>query len=305
VASARQCIGTAHELGMVRYLDVYGWIYLGGAFIMADRALNAYASEAGHWYLPDGTPFYTYTNKYGEEKNVTLRQARPKLAVPSYSMISGCAAAPQLDRWKINQVLLAGAALPRDDFEGDQAWMDRVLARSRETSETARDLGTIIHGCIEKHLCGESVPVGYGEYVLGAIEGVDMWCGLEGIRPERSFCHPLGFGGKCDVHKKPSIDLNDTHNGYVADFKTKDFTADRLPDVYDNHFMQLAAYREGFEMPQARCAIIYVSTAVPGLTHLVEVEQAELERGWGMFCALLTYWQHKNRYFPTQQALAA
>jgi hypothetical protein len=263
------------------------------------------ATEAGHWYLPDGSPFYTYTNKYGEEKNVTLRQARPKLAVPSYSMISGCAAAPQLDRWKINQVLRAGAALPRDDFEGDQAWMDRVLARSRETSETARDLGTIIHGCIEKHLCGESVPVGYGEYVLGAIEGVDMWCGLEGIRPERSFCHPLGFGGKCDVHKKPSIDLNDTHNGYVADFKTKDFTADKLPDVYDNHFMQLAAYREGFDMPQARCAIIYVSTAVPGLTHLVEVEQDELERGWEMFCALLTYWQHKNRYFPTQQALAA
>jgi hypothetical protein len=305
VASAPHRIGIAHELGMVRGLDVYRWIYLGGVFIMADRALNAYASEAGHWYLPDGSPFYTYTNKYGEEKNVTLRQARPKLAVPSYSMISGCAAAPQLDRWKINQVLLAGAALPRDPLEGDQAWMDRVLARSRETSETARDLGTIIHGCIEKHLCGESVPVGYGEYVLGAIEGVDMWCGLEGIRPERSFCHPLGFGGKCDVHKKPSIDLNDTHNGYVADFKTKDFTADKLPDVYDNHFMQLAAYREGFDMPQARCAIIYVSTAVPGLTHVVEVEQDDLERGWEMFCALLTYWQHKNRYFPTQQALAA
>jgi hypothetical protein len=266
---------------MVHDLDVCCWIYLGSVFIMADRALNAYASEAGHWYLPDGTPFYTYTNKYGEKKNVTLREARKVFAAPSVTAIIRCAATPALEKWK------------RDNPD----W--------QEISETARDTGTIIHGCIEKHLCGESVQVGYGEYVLGAIEGVDMWCGLEGIRPERSFCHPLGFGGKCDVHKKPSIDLNDTHNGYVADFKTKDFTADKLPDVYDSHFMQLAAYREGFDMPQARCAIIYVSTAVPGLTHLVEVEEAELARGWEMFKALLSYWQAQKNYAPTQEELAA
>jgi hypothetical protein len=234
------------------------------------------ATEAGHWYLRDGTPFYTYI-KDGKERNVTLREARIVGAGPSVTAIIRCAASPALEKWK------------RDNPDWE------------EISGTARDIGTAIHGCIEKHLCGAEFDVTYRPHVEGALVALDDWCGEDGeIRPERSFYHPLGYGGKCDVHKKPSIDINETHNGFVADFKSKDFTADNLPSVYDNHFMQLAAYREGFEMPQARCAIIYVSTSVPGLVHLVEVDEDKLARGWEMFKALLTYWQHQKRYVPQQ-----
>ncbi len=263
------------------------------------------ASEAGHWYLPDGTPFYTFLNKRGEEQNVTLRQARPMNAGPSVSMIMGCASSWALTNYFIQQRLSAAATEPpRGPEEGEQAYMDRIDAKAREHSETARDLGTAIHGCIERCLGNEEFDAEYHDHVVGALGALDEWCGEDGeLRQERSFYHPLGYGGKCDVHKRPSIDLNDTHNGFLADFKTKDFTADNLPGVYENHFMQLAAYREGFEMPQARCAIIYVSTSVPGLTHLVEVEEKELARGWEMFKALLAYWQNQKRYVP--QALAA
>jgi hypothetical protein len=41
VASAPHRIGTVHELGMVYDLDVRGWIYLGGVFIVVDRGLSA------------------------------------------------------------------------------------------------------------------------------------------------------------------------------------------------------------------------------------------------------------------------
>jgi hypothetical protein len=98
----------------------------------------------------------------------------------------------------------------------------------------------------------------------------------------------LGFGGKCDIHK----------DGFVADYKTKDFGRDDLPDVWDDHAMQLAAYREGFDMPDARCAIIYVSTRVPGLTHTIEIPKDDLVRGWEMFLTLLEFWKLKNRYEP-------
>jgi hypothetical protein len=60
--------------------------------------------------------------------------------------------------------------------------------------------------------------------------------------------------------------------------------------------MQLSAYRQGFNMPEARCSIIFVSTKVPGLTRMVEVSQEELELGWGMFCDLLSFWKKKNRF---------
>jgi hypothetical protein len=263
---------------------------------------GAVATEAGHWYLPpNGVPFYTIEGKNGEQRNVTLRDARRVGAVPSVTTIIRCADAPALTRYYINQALLAGCAIPRDELEDDKEWMARVLAKSKEHSEIARDAGTAIHGNIEK--CLMQQPYEWSYHVDGAIATLEEWCSLEELRPERSFYHPLGYGGKCDVHKKPSIDLDETHNGFVADFKSKDFAADNLPNVYDNHFMQLAAYREGFEMPQARCAIIYVSTSVPGLTHLVEVDEANLQRGWEMFKALLTYWQHQKRYVP--QALAA
>jgi hypothetical protein len=239
------------------------------------------ATEAGHWYLPpDGVPFYTIIGKDGAERNVTLRDARKVGAVPSVTTIIKCAASPALEKWK------------RDNPD----W--------QEVSEKARDAGTAIHGNIERWLCAGPCDTEYWAHVKAAGAALKDWSGpLDEIRPERSFYHPLGYGGKCDVHKKPSIDLNDTHNGFVADFKTKDFTADKLPDVYDNHFMQLAAYREGFDMPLSRCAIIYVSTSVPGLTHLVEVDEVSLARGWNMFKALLTYWQHQKRYAP--QNLAA
>jgi hypothetical protein len=244
------------------------------------------ATEAGHWYLPDNSPFYTIVGKNGKVRNVTLRDARPVNAAPSVSMIMQCAAAPALVNYFKNQVALAAWENPREADEAAQAYMNRILACSREHSETARDKGTAIHGDIEKSLV-ETVWIPSPE-AHAAIEALGKWCGHGGLYCERSFYHRLGFGGKCDVHKP----------GFVADFKTKEFTADNLPSVYDNHAMQLAAYREGFNMPNARCAIIYVSTKIPGLTHLVEIDQDELGRGWEMFKTLLSYWKLKNNYYP-------
>jgi hypothetical protein len=265
---------------------------------MADNRVSmTVATEAGHWYKPDNTPFYTYINKNGEEKNVTLREARKVGAAPSVTAIMGCASSWALTNYFIQQRLSAAASEPpRGPEEGEQAYMDRIDAKAREHAETARDAGTAIHGEIEKALT-ETVWMPRPE-AHAAIQTLGEWCGLDALRPERSFFHPLGYGGKCDVHKKPEISLEETHCGFVADFKSKDFTADNLPRTYENHSMQLAAYREGFDMPLARCAIIYVSTSVPGLTHLVEVSEDELSKGWEMFTCLLRFWQLRNNYVP-------
>lgn len=253
--------------------------------------MSDYASEGGHWYLPDGTPFYTYKNKQGEEKNVTLRQARPVNAGPSVSMIGGLAPAPQLVNWKLNQVIQLSAENPREPEEGMQAYMDRIQAMFRERGETIMGLGSAIHGEIEKALV-DTVWIPRPE-AHAAIQALGAWCGLDSLRPEKSFYHSLGFGGKVDVHKP----------GFVADFKTKDFTESWNPATWDNHAMQLAAYREGFGMPEARCAIIFISTAVPGLTHTVEIEEKKLQQGWELFKCLLSYWQNKNRYWPIGKEL--
>jgi hypothetical protein len=248
------------------------------------------ASEGGHWYAQDGTPCYEVPNKSkpGEMRPTHRGDARKLNLSPSVSGISNTLAAQQLEKWKRDQLLLAASDTPRDPLEGVQAWQNRVMDLYIERTTSARELGTLVHGCIEKHLNGERYDPEFNKHVEGALAEFDEWCGLDGLRSEKSFAHPLGYGGKCDAHKK----------GFVADFKSKEFNKETLPSIYDNHKIQLAAYREGLGMSSARCAIIYVSTSVPGLTHLVELSQDDLERGWEIFELLVKLWQVVNNYKP-------
>ncbi|MEY2743609.1 MAG: hypothetical protein RL310_518, partial [Actinomycetota bacterium] len=103
---------------------------------------------------------------------------------------------------------------------------------------------------------------------------------------EKSFCHPQGFGGKVDLHCQIA----------VIDIKTKAFGPGDDPVGYDEHLMQLAAYRSGLILPGASCANLFVSTTHPNLVSLYEWTQADLDRGWRMFEALLTFWQAKNNH---------
>jgi hypothetical protein len=254
---------------------------------------GAIATEAGHWYTQTGAPCHEVPNKSkpGEMRPTTKRDAKHLNLSPSVSAIARTLGAPQLERWKLNQLLLSAVDVPRDPLEGDQAWMDRVQSLYKERTTKAMNLGTTIHGCIERLLCGEPYDPTYDEHVRCAMKAVDEWCGLDGLAIEKSFAHPLGYGGRVDVHKR-------THDGWVLDFKTKEFVAEELPRTWDNHAIQLAAYREGLGMSSARCAIIYVSTSVPGLAHIVELSQDEIERGWDIFERLVGLWQIVNNYRP-------
>jgi hypothetical protein len=253
------------------------------------------ATEAGHWYTQTGAPCHEVPNKSkpGEMRPTTKKDARKLNLSPSVSLIGNTLAAHSLEKWKRDQLLLSAVDVPRDPLEGDQAWMNRVVDLYTERTTKARDLGSLVHGCIEKHLCSEPYDQTYHEHVLGALRAVDSWCGLDGLAIEKSFAHPLGYGGRVDVHKRER-----NSSGWVLDFKTKEFEQETPLRTWDNHAIQLAAYREGLGMSSARCAIIYVSTSVPGLAHLVELSQDDLERGWDIFELLVQLWQIVNYYEP-------
>ena len=245
-----------------------------------------YAAESGHYYERDGTPRYTIVGKNGNERNTTLRDARVHGLVPSVTTIIRQAAAPGLEKWKREQTLLAALTLPRmpDELEAD--WLKRVEADSRAQGKAAMELGTAIHAAIE--LAFRWQPMGeslYRAHVLGVIDVVHEFAGNKGFHAERSFASPLGYGGKLDLHS----------DGWVIDFKTKDFGEDDAddPTIYDEHEMQIAAYRQGIAN-HGRGAIVFVSTRVPGLARFVEIDKDRLMRGLGMFNSLLDFWYHKT-----------
>ena len=160
-----------------------------------------------------------------------------------------------------------------------------IMDDSKEQGRAAADLGTDIHASIQSFYEGQTSDK-HQDHVKGCVSALQEYFGHQAWVAERSFAHEIGFGGKCDLH---AVNL-------VVDIKTKDFTDSEKVDAYDEHMMQLSAYRVGLGMPSARCANIFVSRTVPGLVKIIEWDQKDLERGWQMFHALLTFWQTKNQH---------
>lgn len=245
-------------------------------------------SESCHWYGIDGSPQYERTAKNGNQRATTLADARKENLVPSVSTILKVAARPSLEKWIQNQILLAALTLPRIENELEEKWIARVIEDSSAQAKKAAELGTSIHAAVQGYYEGESVSEEMKPYALPAIQAIKERYGEQEWQSERSFAHPLRYGGKVDL--SCSIVVND--------FKTKAFTEEDAKKglSYDEHIMQLAAYRIGLGLEGAQCANTFISTTVPGLVHIEEYDQYELLRAWGMFQDLLSFWKKKNKF---------
>jgi hypothetical protein len=247
------------------------------------------ASESGHWYKPNGEPAYTVEGANGKIRNTTVRDARKEGLLPSVTTIIGCAAKPALDVWKQQQAILAALTLPRLDGESEEDWLSRVVSDSKETAKKAAERGTQVHGIIEAFYENVYMPelpayVRVVESTINEHFGPQLWVA------EKSFAHG-GYGGKCDLISRPHY--HPKTDGFVIDFKTTEKDVDKL-DTYFDHHMQLAAYRHGFEMPKARCAIVYVN-ANENKAKLLEIPEDDLRIGWECFSHLLAFYRAKNK----------
>jgi hypothetical protein len=243
--------------------------------------------DTGHWYTKSGQPAYFTEGKTGT-RPTTLRDARKLGLYPSSTGIIRQLSSAGLDSWKQQQVLLAALTLPRLPDEPEAEWLKRVMQDSRATGAEAASRGTAIHAVIEGYFEQMYMPEkpAYLEkidQVLKDAFGEQVWlC-------EKSFAHRLGYGGRVDLMAKP---INGQGTGYTVDFKTKETDLDKI-DVYFEHELQLASYREGLGMPTARCAIVFVN-ALTNQVRLIEIEQDRLQKGWECFEHLLRVYQIKN-----------
>jgi hypothetical protein len=244
------------------------------------------ASESNHWYTRDGVPMYTVPSKKdGSPRNTTLRDARTMSLIPSVTTVLNVAAKPALTQWLQRQVLMAALTLPKRDGEPEADYIDRIISDSKEEGKAAANAGTDIHTSIQGYY--ENKPDGkHIEHVKATIEAIDHHFGKQEWVSERAFGHDEGFGGKVDLFCPIA----------VVDIKSKEFTDPDKVGAYDEHLMQLAAYRIGLGLPTARCANVFVSRNVPGLVTIREWTEEDLQQGWAMFLHLLRYWQIKNNH---------
>ena len=256
-----------------------------------------HASQGQHWYHPSGEPCYEVPAKDGTMRAATLRDARKMGLFPGVTSIIKCAAAPALERWKNEQNVLAALTLPRIDGESSDVLMARIRQDAEEQGRKAREWGTRFHVAIQGHYEGTPPDEEMWPQVRGVVDAIEANFPGRVWTPEKACAHPLGYGTKADL-SCPDV---------VLDFKGSEFDSAKVVklETWDEHHMQLAATRMALGRPSAECAIVYVSRTVPGLCRVIRVDESDLVKGWGMFTALLNYWQTKNSYFPQRQKEAA
>jgi hypothetical protein len=199
-----------------------------------------------------------------------------------------CAASPGLEAWKLQQMMLAALTLPRAPEESEESFISRIQTDSKEQAKMAAERGSEVHAALESFFETRHVTTKFADAVLGTEGEIVKVFGDMEWSTEKSFAMN-GFGGKVDLHSKDG-------QGVVIDFKTKEFTSETMDKAqgFDEHLMQLAAYRAGLEIPQARCANVFVSVTQPGLVVIREWTQEDLARGWKMFNSLLEFWYAKS-----------
>ena len=263
------------------------------ALIVTDGAelRTGRAAESGHWYDRQGRAVYEIKGANGKIRPVTLRDARKLNLVPGFSSIAAMEYKPLLERWKIEQALMAAITLPRLPNETDDQYIDRARDDSMEQAAKARDRGTEIHAAIQGYFEGAPVSYEMAPFVFPVRDFLYQRFGSQGWIAESSFAHPLGFGGKSDLMKCLEIEA-------VIDVKCKDFDETKTAKdlAWPEHSMQLSAYSRGFKIPRADCANIFVSTRVPGLIRVREWDKDELEEAWEAFGCLLKLWQIRRNY---------
>lgn len=250
----------------------------------------ALASESTHWYDKAGQPRYTVIGANGNERPTTLRDARKDGLVPSVTTVMSVAAKPGLEAWKLNQAFLSALTLPPIPGESLDAFKKRAELDSREHARAAAELGTAVHASLEGFYRGNQYPLAHAPMVEAAVSALDDYFGRHQWLPEKSFCSPLGYGGKVDLHSADA----------VIDFKTKEFGPDDKLQAFDEQIIQLDAYRHGLGYPSAVMANLFISVSHPGTVRLIVHPQNG--RHFQMFQHLLAYWKLSKGYDPMECA---
>jgi hypothetical protein len=252
---------------------------------MAETITASHSSDAGHWYDSDGNPAYTIIGKNGVERNTTLRDARKLSLVPSVTTIIAAANAPALVEWKINQAILSALTATRCEEETEADFVSRIKADAKEQAKKAAERGTQIHAYVQDWLEGNEVEQGSDAYPFcsSANETIFKEVGFQEWICEKSFSTER-YGGKADLH----------NSLYLIDIKTKTWTDKDKLDIWESHLMQLAAYRHGLNIPDAKCGILYVHQDTAESV-LLWADEDKLKQGMGMFNGLLDFYYEKTK----------
>jgi hypothetical protein len=245
-----------------------------------------------HWYQHDGNPLHKIKALNGELRNTTLRDARKLGLVPSVTSVLAIIDKPGLIKWKIDQGIMAALTLGRRMNETDEEFMHRLYLDSIAQVMEAADEGEKIHDACEKLITGKEVPVKYLPHAIAVRDKLDEYFPkIFDWVAEKSFAHPLGFGGRVDLYS-PST-------GVVVDFKGKDISpTNNKVLAFEQHY-QLGGYQLGLDLPLNWGLNIFFSRSHPGYAEGYAWNRDKMQHGREVFLTAFELWKALKKFDPS------
>lgn len=248
--------------------------------------------EGGHWYDFDGEARHTILSAKGEPRQTTLRDAKKFNWLPSVTTVMKVLAAPELDRWKQQQVLMASLTLPRNPGENDEQYCSRILEDAFKQVNDAADLGTQIHKALENHFQGMVYDPDMEPYV----SPVKKWVAENGVtflkHELRLVNAEIGYAGTTDALIEKDGVL------HVLDYKSRRTKPEYKITPWGKEPMQIAAYAT--IAGATRGVNLYISTTEPGRIGEAWYDEETIAREYEAFKHVCALWQHINNYKPKQ-----
>lgn len=244
-----------------------------------------------HWYTHTGSALHYVKAAAGHMRATTLRDARKLNLVPSVMTILSIIEKVGLIKWQVDQGILAALTLGRNPDEKDEDFLKRLYTDSRKQVMDAADMGERIHDACEKHITGKPVDTKYLPHAIAVSDKIhENFPNIKDWVTERSFAHPLGFGGRVDLHS-PST-------GIVIDFKGKDFSpTEKKVLAFEQHY-QLGGYQIGLGLPLNWGMNIFFSRNHPGHAEAYAWNIEKMQHGREVFLAAFNLWKTMKKYDP-------
>jgi hypothetical protein len=250
-------------------------------------------NEGGHWYDLEGNPRHTILNAKGEPRPTTLRDAKKFSWLPSATTVMKVLAAPELDRWKQQQVLAASQRIERNKDEADDSYFARIIEDAFSQVRDAADLGTDIHKALENHFQGLPYDPAMEVYVAP----VKKWVAennVKFIKHELRLVNPIvGYAGTTDALIEKDGVL------HILDYKSRKTKPEYKITPWSKEPMQIAAYAA---IAEARRGVnLYISTTEPGRIGEAWYDEPTIDKEFEAFKHVCSLWQHMNNYKPKAQ----
>jgi len=243
-----------------------------------------------HWYDINGEARHTILSAKGEPRPTTLRDAKKFGWFPSVTTVMKVMAAPELDRWKQQQVLAASLRSSRLPNEEDEAFHARIIEDAFSQVQNAADLGTDIHKALELHFQGQPYDPSMEVYVAP----VKKWVSenkIKFIKHELRLVNPIvGYAGTTDALIEKDGVL------HILDYKSRKTKPDMKITPWSKEPMQISAYAQ---IAEARRGVnLYISTTEPGRIGEAWYDETTIDKEFEAFKSVCKLWQHMNNYQP-------